>query len=136
MVRRLLRLVAATLAVLALLTQAAWANSGLETSTTLSTSAATPTEVTVGVNSLTIRVWATEGNVPTGKSGLVDVVTSYSMATSGTITAGSSTTTIDFPNINYSHDCPTTGTIPQGCLANPFVVTASLTVASGTPAET
>ena len=70
--------------------------------------------------------------IPDSKSGTVVVATTYDMATDGTITAAATPTqTLSFPKINYSA-CPTSGTIPQGCPANPFVVVATLNVAAGT----
>ncbi|HVJ99131.1 MAG TPA: hypothetical protein VNC41_20065, partial [Acidimicrobiia bacterium] len=129
------RFLVASLGALLLLTQPAWADTTLDTSTTLSTNVAVPSVVNVGANSFTIRVNGTTGNIPSSKNGIVNVVNSYSMSTAGVITAGATTTTITLPKINYN-GCPTTGTIPQGCPANPFLVTATLNVAAGTPNNT
>ena len=129
------RFLGAAFGALLLLTQPAWADTTLDTSTTLSTNVAVPSVVNVGANSFTIRVNGTTGNIPSSKNGIVNVVNSYSMSTAGVITAGATTTTITLPKINYN-GCPTTGTIPQGCPANPFLVTATLNVAAGTPNNT
>jgi hypothetical protein len=133
--RKRMRVVVGALAVFVLLAQAAWADTTLDTSTSLSANAALPTSVGIGSNSFTIGLWGQGGNIPATKNGQVTVATSYTMATNGTITVGATTTTITFPKINYN-TCPTTGSIPQGCPANPFTVSATLTVAVGTPANT
>jgi hypothetical protein len=122
------------LGLLLALPAAAWADATLDTSADLSTSVATPSNVGIGDNTFKIKVWAFQGNVPSGKNGEVNVGTKYNMSTTGAITADTtSTQKVDFSNINYSSGCPTTGTIPQGCPGNPFEVTATLNVASGTP---
>ena len=112
---------------------------GLDTAASLSTSASTPSVVSVGDNSFTIDVTAS-GNVPSDKSGTVTVVTKYTMATDGTITASSSAAdraTLNFTTgYNYGQCATQTPANAQGCSANPFVVTADLIVDSGTPAGT
>lgn len=125
----------AAFAVLVLTAQAAWADTTLQTSTDLSTDSTVPETVYVGANSFEIKLWGVGGNIPDQKSGQVAVTTSYSMATNGTITPGATTQTLTFPKMNYNTGCPSTGA-PLGCPSNPFVVTASLVVAPGTPGGT
>jgi len=117
----------------------------LNTDAVLSTNAATPTYVKVGANSFQIKVWAT-ANLAAAQTGAAQVVNKYDMNTSGTITADTtSQTSLDFaeghqynPGGGY---CPADtaanqGTGPQGCKTNPFVVNATLNVASGTAHDT
>ncbi|HET7654029.1 MAG TPA: PKD domain-containing protein [Acidimicrobiales bacterium] len=111
--------------------QLAGADLTTETSTTLDTSIATPTTVAAGANSFTIRLWATSGDAA-NKSGRIDVVTSYSMSTTGTVTPGTTTTTVTFPTTFKLNSCDGSGD-PSGCQSNPFTVTATLNVAPGTP---
>jgi hypothetical protein len=92
--------------------------------------------VSIGANAFSIRLSAVGGNIPGGKSGIVNVVNAYTMSTTGTVTAGASTTSITFPQINFNTGCPSSGVIPQGCPGNPFVVSATLSVAAGTPGNT
>ena len=102
----------------------------IDTSVDLGTSATTPTNVNVGANNFTIKVWGSTGNYNASqKSGTVTVGNAYSMSTNGTITQ-TGTTDVKLPDINYSSDCPTTGA-PVGCLTNPIKVPATLTVAAG-----
>src|SRR5215208_1471656 len=46
----------------------------------------------------------------------------------GLTDAGINLATISGDDYNYTSDCPTTGTIPKGCAANPFLVTGKLHV--------
>src|SRR5262245_34850268 len=133
--KRSVRTVVAATAALLLVTQPAWADATLDTSTTLSTSIVAPSTVSIGSNAFSIRLDGTSGNVPSSKTGVVNVVNAYMMATDGVISPTATTTPVTFPQINYNQ-CPTTGTIPQGCPLNPFVVAATLTVAAGTPNNT
>src|SRR5215203_1007690 len=114
-----------------------------QTSATLSSNVAAPTEVVIGNNAFTINVWAT-GNLPTGpsgspNSGAATVVNKYTMATNGTITPSANAadvTNLTFnPGFNYTSGCDGPPD-PQGCASNPFVVNATLVVAAGTPANT
>jgi hypothetical protein len=120
----------------------------LNTDAVLSTNALTPTWVGVGspdANKFDIKVWA-NGNLPSAQTGAARVVNKYDMDTSGTITADSaSTTDLDFvQGNNYTPGnsyCPANttanqGTGPQGCVTNPYVVNATLNVATGTPDST
>jgi hypothetical protein len=133
MLRGKITLLFMALGLLLALPAAAWADATLDTSADLSTSIVTPTNVGIGDNTFKIKVWAFQGNVPGTKNGEVNVGTKYNMSTTGVITADTtSTQKVDFSNMNYSSGCPTTGTIPQGCPGNPFEVTATLNVASGT----
>jgi len=114
---------------------AAYAGS-LDTGASLSTAASTPSVVSVGDNSFTIYVSAI-GNAPSTQQDTATIVTRYTMAADGTITASSAPadqTTLTFASYNYS-GCPSANP-PQGCAANPFVVTADLVVAAGTPGGT
>ena len=104
--------------------------------------------------SFQIKVWAV-GNYNninnTGRTGEVPVVKNYSTTfdtatNQWKITAGTGATnteTINFEtgltnagidlatignDYHYTNDCPTTGTVPMGCQANPFVVTGKLSV--------
>ena len=101
----------------------------IDTSVDLGTSATTPTNVNVGANNFTIKVWGADGNLPDGKSGVVTVGNAYSMSADGTITQ-TGTYNVDLENRNYNQ-CPSTGTIPLGCPGNPVKVPATLTVAAG-----
>lgn len=107
----------------------------LDTSATVSTSLSAPSIVSVGDNSFTISITAT-GNLPSARSGTATVTTKYFMAADGTITASTNTAdlqTLHFsPGTNYSSDC-TQPSPALGCSTNPFVVTADLVVAAGTP---
>lgn len=115
----------------------------LESSATVSSDSTVPSSVSEGENSFQIRIWAT-GNIPNDRSGTAQIVKNYSMSTTGTITAGSAaadrqTVTFD-DNYNYS-DAACASATPDssqkaGCRANPFVISANLSVASGTPAGT
>lgn len=114
---------------------AAYAGS-LDTSASLSTAASTPSVVSVGDNAFSIYVSAT-GNAPSTQQTTATIVTRYTMATDGTITASSAPTdrtTLTFASYNYS-GCPSANA-PQGCPTNAFVVTADLVVAAGTPGGT
>jgi hypothetical protein len=88
-----------------------------------------------------IKVWArgnlnnNPNNPPTGKA---DVINAYTMATNGSITPGTSKTTLQF-NVghNYGADgqtCPTSvatqpaGVTGSGCQSDPFIVPATLAV--------
>lgn len=134
--RRSSSFLALVLAVMLVSAPLAGADMTLDSGVDLGTAAATPTTVAAGANAVKISLFGTNGNVPESKTGVVSVPTSYTMATNGTITAAATPTqTLTFPKINYSN-CPATGTITQGCPANPFVVNATLTVAAGTPAGT
>lgn len=105
----------------------------LDTEVVLSSNVNAPTTVLVGDNTFEIKVWAT-GNLPDNRTGEFRVTTVYNMATSGAITPDNTQFFTGYfaDDYNYSQ-CPTTGTIPQGCAANPFVVTATLKVAAATP---
>lgn len=109
----------------------------LDTSATLQASSSTPSVVSIGDNGFSISVWAA-GNVPSTQTGLATVTTKYFMAADGTITpstAPSDQHTLQFtPGYQYN-GCPTSNA-PQGCPSNPFVVTADLVVAAGTPGGT
>src|SRR5215211_1904188 len=127
----------------------------------LSSSVSTPTWV--GPNaakSFQIKVWAV-GNYNninnTGRTGEVEVVKNYSTTfdtatnqwkivagtgasdkqtinfETGLTNAGINLATISGYDYHYTSDCPTTGTIPMGCQANPFVVTGNLSVGNTVP---
>lgn len=112
-----------------------------DTSATLSSSASTPTSVTAGSSTtFTIDVWAS-GSVPAKSdtvSGVATVTTLYNMASDGTITASSQPgdqQQLQFTTDYQYNQCPAVSP-PQGCATNPFTVTATLSVASGTAAGT
>lgn len=113
-----------------LFAQGAVADTTLDTSTDLNTSVSTPSTVAVGANTFTVRVWGANGNVPGNKTGKIDIVTTYSMATTGVISpVAGSTVTRTMPMAS----CAGSASDPLGCPNNPFVVTATLNVAAGTP---
>jgi hypothetical protein len=99
------------------------------------------TEVSVGESSFDIKLWAT-GNLPSGgvnpNTGAATVVTEYRMATDGTITPGTETKTVNFKTgFHYTNACTAEpATAEKGCVANPFVIPATLTVDEGTPSGT
>jgi hypothetical protein len=104
----------------------------IDSSASLSTNALLPTEVSIGSNAFTIRLWAT-GNLPSAQSATVTTV--YNMATDGTITAGATTAQVAFASQNYgdgTNQACAGDTPPAGCKDNPHVVNATLNVASGT----
>ncbi len=67
----------------------ALADIALDTSATLATDTNLPTNVKVGENSFTIKVWRSGGNVPSNKNGQSSVLKEYGTAASGTITPDS-----------------------------------------------
>jgi hypothetical protein len=127
----------ATVTVIFALVGSAALAADIQTDAVLSSNSLVPTEVAVGSNAFDIKVWAT-GTVPSDKTGDGYVVNQYNMATTGTITAGTTVTLVHFtPGTNYSSStaCPASGA-PQGCASNPFVINANLQVATGTAAGT
>jgi hypothetical protein len=113
----------------------------IETSADLSTNILTPTQVDVGDNSFQIKVWAVGNLNNANATGQVVVVNKYFMATNGAITPSASATdrtTLTFrTSFNYTTNCTSDpATAQQGCAANPFPVTATLAVASGTTDNT
>ena len=131
-------------AVFAAMTVAAVAYSAdIQTDAVLSTNLAAPSQVAIGSNGFVIKVWAT-GNINNANAtGQAKVVTKYFMATNGSITPSANAadqTTLQFTTgVNYSQSPPcgaTLATSIQGCPNNPFVVNASLVVASGTADNT
>jgi len=131
-------------AVFAAMTVAAVAYAAdIQTDAVLSTNLAAPTQVAIGSNGFVIKVWAT-GNINNqAATGQAKVVTKYFMATNGSITPSANAadqTTLQFTTgVNYSQSPPcgaTLATSIQGCPNNPFVVNATLVVASGTADNT
>ena len=115
----------------------------IHTDAVLSTDLAAPSQVGVGSNGFVIKVWAT-GNINNpSATGQARVVNKYFMAANGSITPSANAadqTTLQFTTqVNYSQTPPcgaTLATSIQGCLNNPFVVNATLVVASGTADNT
>ncbi len=141
--RKFFNVVALTLVLMLALPWAAFADTTLASDAVLSSDAAAPTEVAPGQSkSFNIKLWAVDGNIPDGKSGIAYVVKKYTMAKAadGTIAITASTDALDkveltFPKgIAFSNasQCPATGA-PQGCASNPFVVSATVSVASDIP---
>jgi hypothetical protein len=115
----------------------------IQTDADLSTSLLSPTQVSVGSNAFTIKVWAVGNLNNANATGEAIIVNKYFMATNGTITPSANAldrTTLTFTkNVNYSQNPPcgsTQATSIQGCPNNPFSVAATLVVASGTPDNT
>lgn len=106
----------------------ALADIALDTSTTLATDTTLPTNVNVGDNSFTIKVWRSGGNVPDNKDGRFSVVKEYKMAASGNITPDSTKVdSFDWKNLACSGSSPA-----QGCTSdNPITINAKLNVAAG-----
>ena len=132
------RAMVAAMSLLMLSSGAAWAGN-LQTDATLSSIALAPTNVVEGSNAFQIKVWAT-GNIQEDKPGTATIVTSYSMATTGAITANAASELLTFEagyNYTVGQDCSADPALARkGCQANPFVVNATLSVASGTSAGT
>jgi hypothetical protein len=128
--------------VTALLGTAVAVASELFTDATLSSNVNAPTSVDAGeATAFDIKIWVT-GNVQdqAGK-GDVDIVTKYTMNSSGVITPSTSPGDIvrkTFSPGQYSGGDSICGgtTPPVGCQANPIVVNATLSVASGAAAGT
>jgi HYR domain len=115
----------------------------IQTDADLSTSLLSPTQVSIGDNGFTIKVWAIGNLNNPSATGQATIVNKYFMATNGTITPSANVadrTTLTFTkNVNYSQNPPcgsTQATSIQGCPNNPFIVNANLVVASGTPDNT
>ncbi len=104
----------------------------LDSDASLSSNVVAPTEVKVGNNAFQIKIWAT-GNLDNVRT--AHVVNAYSMATGGAISAGASTTAVEFQPRHYTNDCGGASP-PKGCAGNPFEVSANLNVANGTPVGT
>ncbi len=145
---RLHRVLVLVMVLSLLLPYVAFADTTLASDAVLSSDAAAPTEVAPGQSkSFNIKLWAVDGSIPDtdSKSGIAYVVKKYTMAKAadGTIAITASADALDkvgltFPKgisfSNASH-CPETGA-PQGCASNPFVVSASVSVASDIPNDT
>ena len=110
----------------------------IDTESTLSVAVGAPTAVGIGSNTFTIEVWATGNYNPNNNStGIVKIVDTYNMSTTGTITPDATQTTdLTFPAGHYDQAYCLVSSPPVGCAANPHGVSATLIVASGTPSGT